>query len=129
MSVRDEQRGALTGAAISAATVATAYALKHVLEGRSIRPVSRPDSAADGQAEEGSVDDDRDEEGGPAAPSPSPLLAALMEVGRRRVRSMFEDAVRHAGRWVGEKAPDVDRNPLVSRFTEAFSDAAARRRR
>jgi hypothetical protein len=118
MSVTDEQKGALTGAAISAATVAAAYALKHALD-RS----GGPRSAAERERDE----DDPAEDDATAAPVPSPLLAALQEVGRQRLRSTFEDAVRHAGRSVGEKAPELERNPFVRRFLQAFSDAAARR--
>jgi hypothetical protein len=127
MSVMDEKRGALTGAAISAATVAAAYALKHALEGRSDGPVSRSDSAAAGEAEDGGDEADQEDDSGTAASGPSPLLAALQEVVRRRLRSMFEDAVRSVGRWVGEKAPELECNPLVRLFLEAFGDAAAGR--
>jgi hypothetical protein len=127
MSVTDEQRGALTGAAISAATVAAAYALKHALEDRSGGPASPGDGAAVGEAEGGGHEDDREGDDATAAPNPNPLLAALLEVGRERLRSRLEDAVRGAGRWVGDTAPELERNPFVHRFLEEFADAAARR--
>lgn len=125
IAVTDEQKGAIAGAAISAATVALAYGLKHVLEDRGGEQVCSSDGAeavdaCDGDAQEGD---------NPTASGASPLVAAaLRELATHKLRPMVEEAARRAGKWVGENAPEMDRNPLVRRFADAFSDAAKRSR-
>ncbi len=113
----------MTGAAISAATVAVAYGLKHVLEMR------RGEDADDGATREARDEDGREEDNSRTAPASTSLLAAaLRELAARKLRLTVEDAARNLGRRAGEHARELDDSVLVRRFVEAFSEATAQRR-
>jgi hypothetical protein len=125
MAVTDEQKGAITGVVISLTTAAVAYGLRRALVDRERGLRSRGElPTASGAADGDHLEPEGDSED---ALHESPLLKALKQLAAHALLPIIEQAARHAGAWVGEKAPGADRSPLGLQFVEAFHHAAALR--
>jgi|SRR5581483_5382456 len=121
MTVAEEQRangsnvgskGALTTAAVAAATGAAAYGLRKALVkegGRSAREQSRNESG-DGSSGARSII--------------GSVASSAWESASDTILPMAEEAADAAGRWVAEHAPEVVRERVLPRFIQSFNDAA-----
>ena len=102
-------------AAIAAASGATAYAARKVLSGRSV-------------GENGGSKSRSKKSGVPAGSLVEAAVSSGWDVAKDSLIPVIEDAATRAGKFLGERAPEVVREVIVPRFIAGFEKAGGRPR-
>jgi hypothetical protein len=103
-------KGALTSAAVAAATGAAVYGVRKALT---------KNGGGSGR-ERGDSDDD----GGSPASIVGSAVSSAWDSASHALLPMAEDAADAAGKWVAQHAPEMVKERLLPRFIESFTDAA-----